>query len=80
LKLQAVTKLYSPVRRRPLAALRFWGKILRVRFLLIDPVHSRTPRAEDQVMSFVLWKILRLLPKPILFILMFFVLGAVARA
>jgi hypothetical protein len=30
--------------------------------------------------SFVLWKILRLLPKPILFILMFFLLGAVARA
>jgi hypothetical protein len=30
--------------------------------------------------SFVLWKILRLLPKPILFILMFFLLGVVARA
>jgi len=51
----------------------------KFRFAL-DRGHSRTPRAEDQVVSFVLWKILRLLPKPILYIVMFFLLGAVARA
>jgi len=38
------------------------------------------PRAEDQDVSFMVWKIMRRLPKPILFILMFFLLGAVARA
>jgi hypothetical protein len=38
------------------------------------------PRAEDSGVSFMVWKILRRLPKPILFILMFFLLGAVARA
>jgi hypothetical protein len=68
------------MRRRPLAARCFCGKILRVQFILSDRFIRGTPRAEDQVMSFVVWKILRLLPKPILFILMFFLLGAVARA
>jgi len=43
-------------------------------------IHSRISRAEDQVVSIMLWKLLRYLPKPILFILMFFLLGAVARA
>src|SRR5262245_24155378 len=38
------------------------------------------PRAEDQVMSFMVWKLLRLLPKPVILILLFFLLGAIARA
>jgi hypothetical protein len=37
-------------------------------------------RAEDQVVSFMLWKLVRWLPKPVLFVLLFFLLGAVARA
>jgi hypothetical protein len=31
-------------------------------------------------MSFMVWKLLRLLPKPVILILLFFLLGAIARA
>ena len=48
--------------------------------LLVDRFIRGSPRAEDQVVSIVVWKVLRLLPKPIVFILMFFLLGAVAKA
>ena len=37
-------------------------------------------RAEDQAVSIVLWKLVRWLPKPVLFVLLFFLLAAVARA
>jgi hypothetical protein len=45
-----------------------------------ESIHSRISRAEDQAVSFMVWQILRRLPKPLLFILMFFLLAAVARA
>jgi len=71
------------LRRKPLAAHFFVVQSLASIFstwnLLVDRVHSRISRGEGLV-SFVVWKILRLLPKPLLFILMFFLLGAVARA
>jgi len=44
-------------------------------------IRGVSPRAEDEVaMSFMVWKIMRRLPKPILLVLLFFVLVAVARA
>jgi len=35
----------------------------------------RGPRAEDEVMSIVMWKLIRRLPKPLLLVLLFFLLA-----
>jgi len=72
-------KILLTVRRRHLAARVFWDKILALNCCLLTGSFADSS-AGDQVMSFVVWKILRLLPKPVLYILMFFLLGAVAKA
>lgn len=43
-------------------------------------IRSRVPRAEDRSMSYMVWQIMRRLPKPMLLVLLFFVLVAIARA
>ena len=47
---------------------------------LADRFIRGSPRAEDQVVSIMVWQILRRLPKPMLLVLLFFLLAAVARS
>jgi hypothetical protein len=58
-----------------------WPKVSSRRHLVYEKsVHSRVSRTEESPMSFVAWKILRKLPKPLLLVGLVFVLVAAARA
>jgi hypothetical protein len=45
-----------------------------------DPMPSRIPRAEVRAMTYMLYKVLRKLPRPVLLGLLLVLLTAVARA
>jgi hypothetical protein len=45
-----------------------------------DPIPSRIPRAEVRAMTYMLYKVLRKLPRPVLLGLLLVLLTAVARA